>query len=165
MPTTFPIHDSGRPRSDPSAIAPAPLTVEYVRACCRTMWGRAIGSSGSKREIRNRMLDSLTWLSSKHGWTPEKNAIQVYQSKGLRVDGRLQLEMRDINSTVVVELCFDLQESTFLKLWAAHLHRKIPLLLWAGPPMPDSLLASKISSLLDGRPTSWLRFTQLYRQD
>jgi hypothetical protein len=141
------------------------LSVELVRACCRTLWQRIDQRTLSKKEARQRMLELIEWLSKKQHWNFQSNVLQEYRHLDKKIDGRVHGAITGQGRTVVVELCFDLQDAVIFKLWAAFTQNKQVLLLWGGPPMPDTAFAGKLSAAFRGRPVKWIRFLQLTKPD
>lgn len=144
-----------------SSVTPSALSPQYVRACCATLWQRVPSATLPKKEARSKMLKLLEWLAQKHGWALTENASQEYSLQGARVAGRVHAALQHNGRTVVVELCFELQEAVLLKLWAAHGQGKQVLLLWAGPALHDTAFVSRLTAILKGRDGDWLHFIQL----
>lgn len=147
----------------PSArTTPTFLSVDLVRAASRTLWQK-VDARSTKKEARAKMLELLEWLSGKHGWKYQANAPQAYRQKSSHVEGRVHALISAGRREVAVELCFELQESIVLKLWAAHVQGKHVLLLWGGASAPDNVLLGRLSYWFNGQPMSWLHLEQLAR--
>jgi hypothetical protein len=155
-------HAQRLPARDASEQAGAPgLTVEFLRVCSKSLWQKVDSNHLTKKETRQRVLALLEWLAKKQGWDFKSNSTQPYLHDHQKIDGRVHAQISSQETTVVVEICFELQDAIIAKLWAATLQQKQVLILWGGSPMGDAALSAKISGHFGGRPVPWLRFLQL----